>query len=105
MCLSSESEGKHMNNKIKELFGYLKGLCYADIDRVIEYVSEILKINNQQADRPNCPHCLSTQIIKNGHKDGKQRFFFVMNAAGLICELPIRSLISLTILRRYGPSS
>ena len=63
-----------MDNKINKLLSFIKGLSNADIDRVLEYVIEILKVNNQQADRPGCPHCGSTHIIKNGHKDGKQRF-------------------------------
>ena len=64
MCLTSESEGKHMDDKINKLRSY----------RVLEYVFEILKVYNQRADRLGCPHCGSTHIIKNGHKDAKQRF-------------------------------
>ena len=67
-------EGKHMDNKINKLPGCLTGLCNSDIDRIIDYVIQILNVNNQQADRPDCPHCGSKRIIKHGHKDDKQRF-------------------------------
>ena len=63
-----------MDNKLNKLLDYLKGLSNSDIDRIIDYVIGILKVNNQQADRPDCPHCGSKHIIKNGHKDQKQRF-------------------------------
>ena len=67
-------EGKHMDKNINKLLGCLTGLCNFDIDRIIDYVIQILNVNNQQADRPDCPHCGSKRIIKHGHKDGKQHF-------------------------------
>ncbi len=39
-------EGKHMDNKINKLLGYLTGLFNSDIDRIIDYVIQILNVNN-----------------------------------------------------------
>lgn len=37
--------------------------------------SLILKHNHTSLnDRPHCPHCESVNVVKNGHKDGNQRF-------------------------------
>ena len=35
-----------MDNKINKLLGYLTGLFNSDIDRIIDYVIQILNVNN-----------------------------------------------------------
>ncbi len=64
-----------MNDKIKTIFDYIKNLCESDLDRIISFILEIVSVNRLFADRPDCPHCNSSRIIKYGHEDGKQRFF------------------------------
>ncbi len=64
----------HMEEKIKTLFDYVKNLCESDLDRIICFVLGIVSASQQSADRPCCPHCNSSHVIKYGHKDGKQRF-------------------------------
>lgn len=64
-----------MKNKIGTLFDCIKMLCESDLDRVINFVLGIICVNQQPAERPNCPHCGGSHILKNGHKDGRQRFF------------------------------
>ena len=64
-----------MENKIDTLVAYIKTLCDADIERIISFVMSILSVNHQLSDRPNCPYCKDTNIIKYGHTKGKQRFF------------------------------
>ena len=63
-----------MNEKIETLFDYIKSLCESDLDRIINFVLGIVSVNQQSADRPDCPYCGNNRVIKYGHKDGKQRF-------------------------------
>lgn len=64
-----------MKTKIEKLFDCIKTLCESDLDRIINFVLGIVCISQQPIERPNCPHCGGSHILKNGHKDGKQRFF------------------------------
>lgn len=63
-----------MNEKAETLFDYIKNLNDADLERVVHFVLGIVSANQQTPDRPACPYCNGTPIIKYGHKDGKQRF-------------------------------
>lgn len=63
-----------MKEKIETLFGYIKSLCDTDIDRIIHFVLTIVSVNQQLPDRPSCPYCGGTPVIKYGHIRGKQRF-------------------------------
>ncbi len=63
-----------MEGKIKTLFDYVKNLCESDLDRIIRFVLGIVSASQQPADRPCCPYCGSSHVIKYGHKDEKQRF-------------------------------
>ncbi len=63
-----------MEEKIKTLFGYIKNLCESDLNRIISFVIGIVSVNQQLTDRPNCPYCTGSRVIKYGRKDGKQRF-------------------------------
>lgn len=63
-----------MESKLATLFDYLKSLCEADIDRIIQFVQGILSADQSLPNRPDCPYCSGQRIIKYGHKDGKQRF-------------------------------
>lgn len=67
--------GNHMNNKIATLFDCIKTLCESDIERIINFVLGIVSANQQLPDRPACPHCGHTHVIKYGHTKEKQRFF------------------------------
>lgn len=51
-------EVKHTGSKINKLPGCLTGLCNIDIDRINDYFIGILKVIDQQADQPYCPHGL-----------------------------------------------
>lgn len=63
-----------MKEKIAALFDYVKSLCESDLDRTISFVLGIVSINQQIPDRPSCPYCGETHVIKYGHVRGKQRF-------------------------------
>lgn len=63
-----------MKQKVEELLGYIKTLCEADVERIINFVLGIVTTNNQMPDRPSCPYCAETHVIKYGHRLGKQRF-------------------------------
>ena len=63
-----------MENKLSTLIEYLKQLCSVDLDRIISFALGIVTANNGQPDRPVCPHCGGKDVIKYGHKGGKQRF-------------------------------
>lgn len=63
-----------MNNKIKTLFDHIMNLPESDLDRIIGFVLGIVSINQQPRERPECPYCGNTHIIKYGHRKGKQRF-------------------------------
>ena len=63
-----------MKEKIAVLFDYVKGLCEFDLDRIISFVLGIASINQQIPDRPSCPYCGETHIIKYGRIRGKRRF-------------------------------
>lgn len=64
-----------MKSKIDILFGYIKTLCESDIERIISFVLGIVSANQQMPDRPGCPYCKDSNVIKYGHRNGKQRFF------------------------------
>lgn len=63
-----------MVSKLNTLIEYLKNLCTADIERIINFTLGIIASNDGQQNRPVCPHCGGKSVIKYGHKDGKQRF-------------------------------
>ena len=63
-----------MENKIKTLFDYIKTLSEADLDRIVSFVLGLVSANQPQQEKPDCPYCGGTQIVKFGHRSGKQRF-------------------------------
>ena len=63
-----------MEDKIKTLFDYIKNLCEADLDRIISFVLGIVSINQQSQEKPDCPYCGGTHVVKFGHQNRKQRF-------------------------------
>ena len=63
-----------MNSKINTLFDYIKQLCESDLDRIISFVLSIICVNQQSEEKPSCPYCNKTHVIKYGYKTGKQRF-------------------------------
>lgn len=62
-----------MKQKLESLFGYIKALGEADLDRLIRFVFSLVSLTPTD-DRPACPHCGSQHVTKNGHVRGKQRF-------------------------------
>lgn len=64
-----------MKDKMKTLFDYIKNVCESDLDRIINFVIGIISVSQHLSDRPNCPYCHSSKVIKYGHANGKQRFF------------------------------
>lgn len=66
--------GNHMEEKMAVVMKYVKNLCETDLDRIIGFVLGIVSVNQQKPDRPRCPYCGETHIIKYGHVRGKQRF-------------------------------
>ncbi len=44
------------------------------IYRITGFVPGIVSIDQQPKERPECPYCGNTHIIKYGHRKGKQRF-------------------------------
>lgn len=59
---------------METLFDYIKSLCESDLDRIINFAMGIVSANEQPKERPDCPYCGNTHIIKYGHRKGKQRF-------------------------------
>lgn len=75
MIINSIIRGdNHMKERIATLFDYIKSLCASDLDRIISFVQSIISANQQASDRPHCPYCGESQVIKYGHTRGKQRF-------------------------------
>lgn len=64
-----------MKNKMNTLFDYIRTVCDSDLERIINFVMGIISANQHLFDRPKCPYCQSSKIIKYGHANGKQRFF------------------------------
>ena len=63
-----------MKDKIETLFDYIKNLCESDLDRIISFVLGIVSIHQPSPEKPDCPYCGSSRVIKFGHRNGKQRF-------------------------------
>ena len=63
-----------MSEKLKMLFENIKQMCEQDVDRIIQFVLEMVAVTTDIPERPACPHCLCSNIIKFGHRNGKQRF-------------------------------
>ncbi len=53
-----------MNSKINTLFDYIKQLCDSDLDRIISFVLSIICVNQQPEEKPSCPYCNKTHVIK-----------------------------------------
>ncbi len=53
---------------------YLKGEPQKDTKPFGDFKKLILDHNYASADRPYCPHCRSSHVVKNGHKGGAQRY-------------------------------
>lgn len=64
-----------MKSKMKTLFDYIRNVCDSDLDRIINFIIGILSASQNPSDRPKCPYCQSSKIIKYGRTNGKQRFF------------------------------
>ena len=45
-----------------------------DLKRIYSYLSDLLLVNEGSEERPACPHCKSSLVIKYGIKRGKQRY-------------------------------
>ena len=60
-----------MKDKINTLFDCIKNLCNSDLERIINFVMGIVSVNQSLADRPQCPYCQSSKVIKYGHANGK----------------------------------
>ena len=60
--------------KIETLLAYTKSLCDSDLDRIISFTLGIVSTVKQMPDRPGCPYCGETHVIKYGYIRGKQRF-------------------------------
>ena len=91
---------------------YLEKLGNADLNQVYNYLSNLLFANEESNERPACPHCESSLVIKYGIKRGKQRYYcqgckktFVATRIQLY-TIPIsesrRGRNSLRILSRVG---
>ena len=64
-----------MESKLKTLFDYLKTLGETELDKIFRFVLDIVSVSERHlVDRPECPHCDNSYVIKYGHKGGKQRF-------------------------------
>lgn len=53
----------------------LESLGNADLSQVYNYLSNLLLVNEESQERPTCPHCNGSLVIKYGIKRGKQRYY------------------------------
>ena len=65
----------HMDKKVASLFDCIMHLCESDVDRVVQFVISLVSSTANLPERPACPRCCCTRIIKFGYRSGKQRFF------------------------------
>ncbi len=65
-----------MNNNAlrQEIALCLANFGNADLKRIYSYLSDLLLVNEGSEERPACPHCKSSLVIKYGIKRGKQRY-------------------------------
>ena len=65
-----------MNNDAlrQEIARCLGNFGNADLTRIYNYLSDLLLVNEESEERPACPHCKSSLVIKYGIKRGKQRY-------------------------------
>lgn len=78
-----------MKDKIKTLFDHIMNLPESDLDRIISFVLGIVSINQQPKERPECPYCGNSHVIKYGHRK-ENNVFCAMAASRLLCIQPIR---------------
>ena len=62
-----------MENKISKLIELIHKLPEDCLDEVIEYISSKIKETTDKP-IPQCPHCKSEKVTRNGRKDGRQRY-------------------------------
>ena len=60
------------NNRVK-LTQLIKKLSDESVDQLLETVCKLFPVD-ENAQRPDCPYCQSSSIVKNGHKCGKQEY-------------------------------
>ncbi|MDE7201428.1 MAG: IS1595 family transposase [Lachnospiraceae bacterium] len=47
---------------------------YLAVECIINFVLSIISVNQQSEEKPSCPYCNRTHVIKYGYRTGKQRF-------------------------------
>ena len=63
-----------MNNKIDILLECISNLNESDIERIIQFALGIVSASQCPSDKPKCPYCHNSHVIKYGHANGEQRF-------------------------------
>lgn len=63
-----------MENKLAELIDLAKHIPESYLEAAIESLKEIKDKADNDRPMPDCPHCGSDKVVKNGFAQGKQRY-------------------------------
>lgn len=68
-----------MKMTMNTLFEIIKALSKSDLERITHFVMGIVSVNLLMTDRPECPHCQSSNVSENfssynGYIDGEFTF-------------------------------
>lgn len=57
---------------LQEINRFLEKLDITDLNQVYSYFKDLFSVNAESEERPVCPHCKSSLVIKHGFRHGKQ---------------------------------
>ena len=64
-----------MNNVLVEAMELLKRLPEKSVEKALEYIKELQnEYEEKKSNVPSYPHCNGENIVRNGHKRGKQAY-------------------------------
>ena len=61
-------------NTLSELIDIAKHVPVESLEKAINSLREIIDEADKHKSVPTCPHCGANGVVRNGHKDGRQRY-------------------------------
>lgn len=64
-----------MNTKLEQLLELVYGMPEVCVEEALKSMTEIIESHEATKTTKPCPHCQSENVVRNGKKDGKQRYY------------------------------
>jgi transposase-like protein len=63
-----------MSSKVAQLIDLVRKMPEDCVDEAIAYVQEKIEKSEEKKPKPPCPHCNDDKVLRNGRKEGRQRY-------------------------------